>query len=287
MAKYLDPKSDLTFKKVFGEHKDLLISFLNALLPLPSGKEVVEIEYLPSEMIPINPDKKHSIVDVRCTDNEKRQFLVEMQLYWTDAFQKRALLNTCKAYVSPTERGMGYGELKPVYTICLVNDIAFPELNEFYHEFVPTHKMYSDITIDDFEMIFIELPKFKPSTVEDKKMMVLWLRFLTEINERTRELPADLTNDKLLLKAMSILEESAYTDEELRAIDKYWDMVSCERTLMLASENKGRSEGRIEGRKEGIAEEKKYIAKTMKADGMPLDVIQKYTGLTFEEIEQI
>ena len=28
--KYLDPKADLTFKKVFGEHQDLVISFLNA-----------------------------------------------------------------------------------------------------------------------------------------------------------------------------------------------------------------------------------------------------------------
>ena len=44
MAKYLDPKADLTFKKVFGEHKELLISFLNALLPLPDDKEIVTLE---------------------------------------------------------------------------------------------------------------------------------------------------------------------------------------------------------------------------------------------------
>ena len=30
--KYLDPKADLTFKKVFGEHPDLVTSLLNALL---------------------------------------------------------------------------------------------------------------------------------------------------------------------------------------------------------------------------------------------------------------
>ena len=29
MSKYLDPKADLTFKKVFGEHRDLVVSFLN------------------------------------------------------------------------------------------------------------------------------------------------------------------------------------------------------------------------------------------------------------------
>ena len=37
MKKYLDPKADLTFKKVFGERKDLVISFLNAMLPFGSG----------------------------------------------------------------------------------------------------------------------------------------------------------------------------------------------------------------------------------------------------------
>ena len=39
--RYLDPKADLTFKKVFGEHPDLVMSLLNALLPLPEGEEVV------------------------------------------------------------------------------------------------------------------------------------------------------------------------------------------------------------------------------------------------------
>ena len=40
----------MTFKKVFGEHKNLVISLLNALLPLDDGKQVESIEYLPPEM---------------------------------------------------------------------------------------------------------------------------------------------------------------------------------------------------------------------------------------------
>ena len=48
MAKrYLDPKADLTFKKVFGEHPDLVISLLNALLPFKTKEEEIEsVEYL-------------------------------------------------------------------------------------------------------------------------------------------------------------------------------------------------------------------------------------------------
>ncbi len=67
--KYLNPKADLTFKRVFGEHPDLVMSLLNALLPLTAEQEITEIEYLPLEMVPCNPLRsKNSIVDVRCKD---------------------------------------------------------------------------------------------------------------------------------------------------------------------------------------------------------------------------
>lgn len=43
MARYLDPKADVTFKKVFGEHKNLVMSLLNALLPLDEDKKIESI----------------------------------------------------------------------------------------------------------------------------------------------------------------------------------------------------------------------------------------------------
>ena len=57
-GKYLNPKADLTFKKVFGEHPDLVMSLLNALLPLEEGKQIEHVEYLTPEMVPENPGKK-------------------------------------------------------------------------------------------------------------------------------------------------------------------------------------------------------------------------------------
>ena len=297
MAKYLDPKADLTFKKVFGEHKELLISFLNALLPLPEGKDIVSLEYLPSEMVPVNPDKKDTIVDVRCKDKDGRQFLVEMQMYWTDAFRQRVLLNTCKAYSLPADRGEKYSELKPVYTLSLVNDIAFPELpDDFYHCYMMTHSKYKEYTIDDTEMIFVELPKFKPNTVLDKKMAVLWLRFLTEINEHTKEVDKELLSDDNVAKAVRLVEESAYSDAELWAIDRYWDSVSRERTALsekfLKGEAKGRAEGLAEGRAEGRAEGDRArqisTAMSLKQMGiLSVSQIADATGLSEEEIDKL
>ena len=79
--KYLDPKADLTFKKVFGEHPELVKSLLNALLPFKSEEEeITSVTYLTPEMVPQTPTRKYSIVDVRCEDTQGRQFIVEMQM---------------------------------------------------------------------------------------------------------------------------------------------------------------------------------------------------------------
>jgi predicted transposase/invertase (TIGR01784 family) len=75
--KYLDPKNDLILKKIFGEHPDILMSFLNSMLPLPQGQEIVELKYLSPEMIPETYLEKFTSVDVRCKDKLGRQFLVE------------------------------------------------------------------------------------------------------------------------------------------------------------------------------------------------------------------
>ncbi|MDR1415577.1 MAG: Rpn family recombination-promoting nuclease/putative transposase, partial [Odoribacteraceae bacterium] len=69
MPRYLNPKNDLPFKRIFGEHPDLLKSFLNALMPLEENQQIVSLEYLSPEQVPENPGKKYSIVDVRCKDN--------------------------------------------------------------------------------------------------------------------------------------------------------------------------------------------------------------------------
>ena len=90
--RYLDPKADLTFKKIFGEHKDLLISLLNALLPLADDEQIESVEYLSPELVPDTYVGKNSIVDVRCRDVKNRQFIVEMQMLWTEAFKQRCCL---------------------------------------------------------------------------------------------------------------------------------------------------------------------------------------------------
>ena len=119
--KFIDPKNDVVFKKIFGQHPEILKSFLNSMLPLQEGHEIVELSYLSPEMLPETFLEKFTSVDVRCIDNTGRQFLVEMHMNWTTAFKQRVLFNTSKAYVTQTTKGFEYRNLKPVYALNLIN----------------------------------------------------------------------------------------------------------------------------------------------------------------------
>ena len=116
-------------------------------------------------------------------------------------------------------------------------------------------------------------------------MMVLWLRFLTEINSNTKEIPADLLNDPEIGKAVEDLEVSGFTDAELRAYDKFWDSVSVERTLLDDRYQKGMETGFEKGMEKGMSQRSLEIAKKMLAKGMDEASIMDMTGLTAEEIK--
>ena len=99
MYRYLNPKTDLTFKRIFADHPFLLINFIYSVMSFEAERYIIDLEYLPSEMVPENPRKKFSIVDVRCKDNFGRQFIVEMQGFWQKAFFNRIVFNAGTAYV--------------------------------------------------------------------------------------------------------------------------------------------------------------------------------------------
>lgn len=281
--RYLNPKADLTFKRVFGEHPDLVMSFLNALLPLQPEEDITEIEYLPSGMVPENPLRKNSIVDVRCKDNKGRYFIVEMQMIWSPEFKQRVLFNASKAYVRQMDSGEKYDLLQPVYSLNLVNDVFESDLKDYYHYYRMVHVEHSEKVINGLQLVFVELPKFSPHTYSEKKMEVLWLRYLTEIDEKTTEVPEELLENPEIKKAVTVLEESAFTPEQLLGYEKFWDIISVEKTLISSAERKGKAEGRVEGERQKALE----IARNMKSANISIESIMQFTKLSREEIEKL
>ena len=279
-GKYLNPKADVTFKRIFGEHPQLVKSLLNALLPLDEGKQIESVEYAPAELVPENPSKKNSVVDVRCMETGGRHFIVEMQMNWNNEFQRRVVLNASKAVVKQLDKGEDYTLLQPVYSLNLINDVGFDAgPDEFYHDYAIVNVAHTDRIIEGLRFVFVELPKFKPQTIAERKMAVLWLKFLTEIDENTEEVDAELLENPDTAQALQILEKSAYSEGQLYAYEYFWDAVVNERVAIEGSYKKGRAEGR--------AEERMDNARNLLANGVPVDVIAKSLHLTQEEQAQL
>jgi predicted transposase/invertase (TIGR01784 family) len=274
--KYLDPKNDVIFKKIFGQHPNILRSFLNSMLPLPEGKEIVELEYLSNEMIPETFLEKFTSVDVRCKDKTGRQFLVEMQMNWTTVFKYRVIFNASKAYVKQTEMGSEFRNLQPVYALNLINENYSPASEKYFHHYADVQLKGANNKLNGLEYVFIELPKFKAKNIREMNMRVMWLRYLTEIGESTKEIPMELTTNNEIRQAINLLQAGSLNATEMYLYDKSWDRISCERTLLAAAKEEGRAAGLLMVKQE-IAIEARKMGKST-AD------ISKLTGLSEDEI---
>ncbi len=291
--RYLDPKNDLTFKKIFGENPDILMDFLNSILPLEPDKHIVSLEYLPSEQVPKIPILKNSIVDVKCTDNFKRQFIVEMQILWTDSFKQRVIFNAAKAFIKPLEKGGEYSSLKPVYAISLVDDIFEENTEKYYHYYEILNSDEPAKKLEGLSFLFIELPKINLTNLPVETNRKNWLKFFSEIKDGTVSVSSEITDYQPTNKALAILEESSYSPAQLESYDQYWDGVSRERTILgeleRAQEKLEVQDKELEVKDKVIENERLKVAKmiqTMKLEGLSNELISKITNLSIEEIEK-
>ena len=297
MARFLDPKNDLTFKRVFGEHKHLCMSLLNSMLPLE--RPVVSIEYQTGELIPVLANVlRNTIVDVRCTDAAGRQFLVEMQLFWSDIFKYRVLFNASKAYVMQFEKGQQISLAKPVYALSFVNETFdhSPGMEEeYYHHYKIVNIKDTEKQIEGLEFVFIELPKFKPQNRAEKRLHDLWLRFLTEINDATEEVPAELLENDLTREAVKHMEVAAYNKAQLLEYDQWrldtWTAVAMVDHALVKGEAIGLEKGEVIGLGKGevIGEQKtqrQVVLNSSKA-GLSVETIATITGLSVEQTIEI
>jgi len=275
MARYLDPKNDLLFKKVFGEHKELLISFLNAFLPLEEGTEVTTIEYLSPEQVPETLLEKYSIVDVRCTDNRGRSFIVEMQSEWSVMFRNRLLINGSKAIIKQMskktldEKAKDYYQLQPVYVLAIVDDeFSDKKRKEWYHHLKIMNPQNPDEVIKGLDFVLLEVPKFKPETwtLAHKKIAILWMRFLRELEGLSDdEVPTELLSDKQIKHAIEICKESSLTEKERAIYDKYWDEMLWQNGIKNMENQIAENRKEITENKQIIEEKDKTLLENEKA----------------------
>lgn len=285
--RYVNFYTDFAFKKLFGTemNKDLLISFLNALL---QGREVVlDVNYLNTEHLGTQEYDRRAVFDVYCKNDKGEVFLVEMQKGEQQFFKDRSIYYSTFAIREQAPRGEWNYELKGVYTIGILN-FCFDKEREgnYYHEVKLMDTATKEVFYGKLVFIYLEMPKFTKQENELESLFDKWLyviRNLAALMERPRVLQekvfAHLFEAAEIAK-FSRVERYEY-EESLKA---YRDWFSVMATAELRGEERGKEKGLKEGLEKGRIEERLRNARGLKARGVDAEIIAQVTGLSVDDI---
>jgi len=287
--RYINPYTDFGFKKLFGTemNKDLLISFLNALFN-NSEQEIVEVQYMNGENLGDGYGDRRAVFDVYCKAADGSRFIVEMQKAEQSYFKDRSVYYATTPIREQAPKGKWNYHLENVYTIGILN-FVFPNneypADSYRHEIKLKDVEDNHVFYDKLTFFYLEMPKFNKQEAELETMFDKWmfvLRNLASLLERPKAL-----QDRIFKKLFEQAEIAQYNQEERRqyesSLKEYWDYTSTIDTAYMKGEKKGRAEGRAEG----IETANRENARRMKADGMPAELIAKYTGLDVETVNSL
>ncbi len=282
IIRYLDPKNDIAFKKIFGteKNKDILIHFLNDILVKQGENRIKEVNFLNPIQPPEIAARKQSIIDVLCTDEKGVQYIVEMQVAKVGGFEKRAQYYAAKTYSNQMNSGEEYAGLKEVIFLAIMDFVMFPDKEGYKSDHVILDKESYTNDLKDFSFTFIELPKFKKERVEDLKTYEeKWCYFFKNSKDPENIEKLIKGSDDVISKAYNVLLSHHWSDQELNA----YEQVMKATLDAKARESQVKAEGIAEGEKNKSLE----IAKKMLSKNKPIEEIVEFTGLSAEDIREI
>lgn len=279
-GRYVNPYTDFGFKLLFGTpvNKDLLIGFLNALFR--GEQEITDVTYLNAEQLGRAEWDRKAVFDVYCENVKGERFIVEMQKARQKYFKDRSVFYSTFPIREQAKVGDWDYELKSVYTVGVLNFVFDEDKDdeEYYHHEVKLMDVgRKEVFYEKLTFIYLEMPKFRKREEELETLFDKWMFVLKNL-ATLLDRPAAL-QERVFKRLFETAEIARFSESEMR---DYEESLKNLRDLGNVL-NTAKEEGRKEGRKEGI----ETMALRMRDDGMPLEVIAKYTGLSVEEIQNL
>jgi predicted transposase/invertase (TIGR01784 family) len=220
--RFINPKIDLAFKKIFGssENKDILINFLNAII-YESQPVIEDLEIINPQTGNPACGTKDAYLEIKAIINNDRIALVEIQIINVSSLGKKVLDNAEKTYslqLTPEER---YQKLKQVISLKIADFEMFANQTEVISRFVFKDKgQQFDYPDTEIELVFVEMPKFSKQLAELETTTDKWIYFLK--NSSTLDAaPEKLSAVPEIQKALKLASENNFTQQELNELQKH------------------------------------------------------------------
>jgi predicted transposase/invertase (TIGR01784 family) len=281
MGRFIDPRTDFGFKRLFGQEdsKDILRQFLFDVLALPHP--IAELTYIPVEQLPASSAERRGIYDIYCVDIGGRRFIVEMQQGLQRNIKERALYYTTFPITYQARRGAEWQfDLLPVYCIAILNFVMIDDDERYLRQIQWLATETKTVWYEKLTFVFIELAKFN-RTLTDASPADKWVYLLRNL-PAIQDIPVELASESFA-KAFAIAEEAALTPEERWFYEGSLKEARDANARLSYARETSRAEGRAEGRTEGKLE----VARSLLARGFDRDIVREVTGLTEAELSQL
>ena len=276
---------------------------LEGLITVLIGEPMKIMEILESEGNQETPEDKFNRVDIKAKDTLGNIIIVEVQLSRELYFLERILFGVSKAITEHMSLGTRYQNVKKVYSINILYFDLGRGKDYLYHgttEFRGVHTGdYLEVNSKEMGVVKMRMPSqifpeyylIRVNCFNEvaKTPIEEWMDYLK--NERIRE-------DTTVPGLQEAREKLAYlrmTSEERADYERHLDNLRIQNDVLDTARTegweegleKGMANGRAEGMEKGIEENRRENARRMKADGMPDELIAKYTGLTSEQVSAL
>jgi len=289
-ARYFNPYTDFGFKKLFGEeaNKDLLIDFLNSMLP--KQHSVKTLEFRNTEHLGILEADRRAVFDIFCQAASGERFVVEMQKAKQRYFKDRALFYISKTIVEQAVKGTDWDfKLAAVYLIAVLDfEYDAGEERRKLMRDVMLKDQDGDQFYDKLQFKFLQMPLFNKTESELETQQDKWLYFLKNLADFD-SIPSIL-REPVFEKAFHTAELAAMSKEDRDKYEAnlqvYRDNYAAMETARLEGEERGREIGRQEGEAK-LQEERLAIVRKMLNRKRPIDEIAEDTGVDIDEIRNL
>jgi len=290
MSKF-SPKIDLVFRKLFGseENTDLLLSLLNGIID--GRRPLTQLTLKNPYNLASYVDSKTSILDIKAVDEDGVGYDIEMQICEYHFYGKRAMYYLSKMYVDQLQQGMGYSELNKTIGIHLIDFNYFDDMRyrrHFVFKEMETNEYVEQLSYQ--QLYFIELSKFRNDNQEVSTVLDRWITFLNKAQLWDIDnIPPTLRDDPTLVKAVGKLDAICFNEAEREIYEAELKVRLDEKEKLRTAIAKGLEEGEAigleKGREQGREEGIRQTASNLLREGLPLELIAQYTGLSVDEIE--
>ncbi len=295
MSTHINPFTDFGFKKLFGEEssKNILISFLNALLQPPSP--IKKITFKNTFKLGKTKYDRSLIYDLYCENEKGEKFFIEMQKAEQEYFSDRMVFYSTFPIQEQAPKGKWKYALKAVYCVGILDFTLKDIKNNHYVNEMKIKNQDNHIFYEKYTLVTVEMPKFNKKEKELKTLLDKWLYFLK--NLESLDILPKLFKEEIFKEASKKTERANFTKEEQREYEKSLKSMRDEYSILETSHNKGFNKGRKEGKKEGeeigikkgeeIGFEKTLQIITLIKQGKTNEEIAKKLNININQIEKI